>query len=92
MDSAWFFVVILAMCVLVVDMLNVFFLVTIMEFNAYRVGISKTFVYLTRHTLGKFVSKSLGNVFNHMLVFYCIQLGQKIGPTSHYMAHFTDVH
>ena len=44
---------------LVVDMLNVFFLVFIMGFNALSVGVLKTFVFLIRRTPSVFVPMSL---------------------------------
>ena len=64
------------MCLLIVDMLDVFFLVSSMGFGAYRVGISKTFVFLTCRASGELVPGSLQNVFCKLLVFYDTQLGQ----------------
>ena len=46
-------------CLLVVDMLNVFSLEFGMEFSAYRVDVSKTFVFLTRYIPLEFVPRSL---------------------------------
>ena len=62
-------VIILAVCLLVVDMLNVISLVYSKGLSAYRVDVSKTFVFLTRCTPGKFVTRSLQNVFRKLLVF-----------------------
>ena len=84
-------VIILAVCLLVVDMLNIFSLVSNMGFGAYRADVSKTFVFLTRRTPGKFDPMSLQNVLCKLLVFYYTQLGQRYGPTSHYATHFIDV-
>ena len=84
-------VVILTVRLLVVDMLNVFSLVSNMGFVAYKMGISKIFVFLTYHTPGKLVPKSLQNVFCNLLVFYYTQLGQRNGPTSNFATHFVDV-
>ena len=76
---------------LVVDMLNVFCLVSSMGFGAYRMGISKTFVFFTCRTLGKLVHGSLQNVFRKLLVFNYILLGQRNGPTSSFATYFVDV-
>ena len=80
------------MCLLVVDMLDVFSLVSNMRFNPYKVDVSKTFVFLTRRTPGKLVPGSLQYVFRQLLVFNYTQLGQKYGPTSRYSTYFVDVH
>ena len=73
------------------QILNVFFVVFSMGFSAYRVSVSKTFVFLTCRTLGELVPKSLQNVFKKLLVFNYTQLGQRNGPTSRYATHFVDV-
>ena len=64
------------MCLLVVDMLNIFSLVSCMRLCAYRMGISKTFVFFTCRTPGELVSMCLQDVFCKMLVFNHTQLGQ----------------
>ena len=68
------------MRLLVVDMLNVFCLVSSMGFGAYRMGISKTFVFFTCRTLGKLVHGSLQNVFCKLLVLITFNLDKEMGP------------
>ena len=75
-------VVILIVRLLVVDMFNVIFLVSTMGFGAYKMGVSKTFLFFTCCTPGKFVPMSLQNVFRKLLVFNYIELRQRNGSTS----------
>ena len=84
-------VVILTMCLLVVDMLDVFSLVSRVGFNACRMVVSKAFVFLTCRTLDKLVLRSLQNVFRKLLVFSYTQLEQRNGPTLRSATHFVDV-
>ena len=73
-------VIILAVCLLVVDMLNVFSLVSGMGFSAYMVGVSKAFVYLTRCTLDEFVPDRFNMYSAYYWFVITLNLDKDMGP------------
>ena len=83
-------VIILAVCLLVVDILDVFFLVYGMEVP---IGWASQRPLYFSHAVhpSKFVPKSLQYVFRKLLVFNYTQLGQRYGPTSRYATHVIDI-